>query len=159
MRGSFLQKHFLDAFLTQGAYIESLLKLYVDYSFFVEADQKSFEKPVLTAVHKSFEKYSLNELIQFLQNSGLIAKEQRGALDSYRQRRNRILHDLLKEIRKETFEADLKETYLAGEKIIESDSFKKIVDLVDILEEDYRKELIVSDNKNKELVESNQKKS
>lgn len=134
IKGSFLKRQFLEAFLVQSAYIESLLKLFADYSFFNAAQDKAFSDKVLVAARKNIEKFGMNDLVKFLHDAGLVSKEQKKLLNTYRERRNRMMHDLIKEIAKDGFEAELKEICEKGNEIIESAEIIKIADLIDYME-------------------------
>jgi len=136
IKGSFLKEQYLEAFLVQSAYIESLLKLYLDFSYWKAAGGiKMSENSILSVMYKKIQRYGLNELTVFLHSAKLISEDQKKILNSYRKKRNSILHDLIKEmIAKETLENELKEVCEIGNKIINSSEFAKIVSLVDLIE-------------------------
>ncbi len=131
IKGAVLKEKYLEAFLAQSAYIESLVKLYVDYNLFdlynidqpYDENKKKINK-MIDILRKKFEKYNLYDLIEFLSESELLSPEERQQFDKYREKRNKILHDLLMEIiKKENFENELKNTCELGEKIINSQKF------------------------------------
>ncbi len=128
-------RHDLEAFLIQSAYLESLLKMFADYHFFIETQEKSFDNKLLGAVKKDLEKYSLANLVDLLKRADLISKNQKDLLDQYRQKRNRVLHDLLGQIATDSFEEELREVYQIGVKITESKEFKDIEEILDTIEE------------------------
>lgn len=131
IKGSFLKRQFLEAFLVQSAYIESLLKLYADYIFFDVTNGESYKNNVLLELKNKIEKYSLNDLINFFYRSQIIVKDEYDLLDSYRIKRNKILHDLVREIRKSDFEKELEKVCEKGEKVIENEKFKKMADALE----------------------------
>jgi acetate kinase len=135
IEGSFLKRQFLEAFLVQSAYIESLLKLYADYIFFNATDGKSYDDKVLNVLRGNVERYNLNDLISFFYKADLISKDQRKLLDSYRARRNKVLHDLIKEIRNDAFEKELEDICKTGTAIIEDSKFKKIAEILETVVE------------------------
>lgn len=134
IEGSFLKKQFLEAFLVQSAYIEGLLKLYADYNFWQETKDKIEKSQLLKELNKKLTRYSLNELIEFLFRTKLISEDQKNELNEYRERRNKVLHDLISEIRKEPFEKELKEICEKGKKIIESKEFIEMAEMIKYLE-------------------------
>ena len=135
IQGSFLKKQFLEAFLVQSAYIESLLKLYADFTFYKVTDTKSFSDKMLSSLRKSIERYALEKLIRFLHESGLINDKQKKLLDAYRIKRNKVIHDLLKQMSDENFEIELREVCVEGTEIIESTEFKEIAEMIERSEE------------------------
>lgn len=142
IKGSFLKRQYLEAFLVQSAYIESLLKTYADYSYFNSTEKRSYTDKVLNATRESIERFSLNELTKFLHKANLISKDKRDLLNSYREIRNKMMHDLITEIRKDDFEKKLETICEQGNKIIESDEIEKIaklIDFFDLAEEDRNK--------------------
>lgn len=159
IKGSFLKRQFLEAFLVQSAYIESLLKLYADFKFFEVTDGKSLKNKFLETLRGNIDKYSLNELINLLYKSDLISDEQRKLLNSYKDRRNRVLHDLIKEIRKNDFEKELEEICNKGNEVIENDKFKEMADILEEVTEKVMEELKstnveISDNNKKSIKNS-----
>lgn len=141
IHGSFLKEQYLEAFLVQSAYIESLLKMHADFNSWKSCGgEKMNEKPILVTMYNQIQRYNLSELIDFLYKSKLISDEQKNSLNHYREKRNRVLHDLIKEISKETFERELKETCEIGNKIIDGEEFKKIHSLINFIEEDVKLE-------------------
>ncbi len=135
IKGSFLKRQYLEAFLVQSAYIESLLKLFADFRFFEATNTSGSSRPkILTATEKTIERMGLNELINFLHKSELLSKTQKDLLNTYRERRNKMLHDLIKEIRKPEFDAELREICEKGTAIVEGKEFIEMAELVDYLE-------------------------
>lgn len=132
--GSHLMRHHLEAFLIQSAYIEGFLKYIADFHLFSETNGKSHAKEgdkLLCAVKTDIEKYSLSNLIRLLKRSNIITKEQSKLLDQYRQKRNRVLHDLLKEVTSDDFDKELVAVYKTGEKITLAKEFKHMEKLFD----------------------------
>ena len=131
IQGSFLKKQFLEAFLVQSAYIESLLKLYIDYTFFLETEGASFTNKMLDTFRESVERYGMAQVVSFLYKSELITDEQKKLLDSYRVRRNKVMHDLLGEINDIRFEEELEAICKKGTEIIENKAFKEMAELIE----------------------------
>lgn len=136
IKGSFLKRQYLEAFLVQSAYIESLLKLSADYSFFLATSKVRKPSPpkILEVVSRNLERMALNDLINFLYKAEVITKKQKDLLDEYRIRRNKMLHDLITEIQKDKFEVELREICEKGTLIIEDQAFIEMADLIDFLE-------------------------
>jgi hypothetical protein len=134
IQGSFLKKQYLEAFLVQSAYIESLLKLYVDFSLYNLVGDKHFEDKVSLSMRKKFDKFNLNDLIKFLYDAEKISKQQRDALNMYRENRNRILHYIIQEIGKDGFEESLKEICILGNEIIGGQEFIRMATIIDNIE-------------------------
>lgn len=131
IQGSFLKKQYLEAFLVQSAYIESLLKLYIDYNFFIQTKGESFTNKMLGTFRESVERYGMAQVVSFLHKSQLINDEQKKLLDSYRVRRNKVMHDLLKEISDLRFEEELEAVCRKGTEIIENKAFKEMAELIE----------------------------
>lgn len=141
IKGSFLKEQYLEAFLVQSAYIESLLKIYADFEYWRSCGgEKMNEKPIFVTMYNQIRRYGLNELIDFLYKSKLISDEQKNQLNHYREKRNSVMHDLIQEISKETFERELQETCVIGNIIIDGKEFKKISSLIDLIYEDKKLE-------------------
>ncbi len=135
IKGSFLKRQYLEAFLVQGAYIESLLKLFADFNFFQVADINDPNHPkILDATRDNIERMGLNDLINFLHKADLISSEQKNLLHTYRIRRNKMLHDLITEIKKDEFDAELRAICEKGNEIIEHKDFIRMAELIDFLE-------------------------
>jgi hypothetical protein len=140
IKGSFLKEEYLEAFLVQSAYIESFLKIYADFNSWKSCGgEKMDDDPILVTLYKQIQRYNLNELIDFLHKSKLISDEQKNLLNYYREKRNKVLHDLIQEISKETFERELQEACVVGNKIIDGEEFKKIHSLINFVEEEDKK--------------------
>lgn len=135
IKGSFLKQQYLEAFLVQGAYIESLLKMFADLNFASATRMHSVKgHDVIAAAREQLTEMSLYKLIVFIKEAGLISKEKFDQLDKYRVIRNQTIHDLIKEIKKEEFDAELKKVCEQGNKIIESEEFSKIGEIIDKME-------------------------
>jgi len=131
IKGSFLKRQYLEAFLVQSAYIESLLKLYADFIFFKATSGGSYDNPILNELKNRIGKYSLNDLISLFRKSSEITKEEFDLMNSYRIKRNKILHDLVKEIRNPDFEKELELVCEKGNKVIEDKKFNQIAELIE----------------------------
>lgn len=137
MEGSFLKEQYLEAFLVQSAYIESLLKSYTSFNFFLEIkgilDKK--DNSVTEVFYRKVDRYSLYELGNVLFEAGHINKNQKRILDEYREKRNKIVHDLLMKMKNGRFEEELKDTYMSGENILNNPKFKRMAQLQQNYEE------------------------
>jgi len=130
IKGSFLTKEYLQAFLIQSAFIEGLLKVYLDFNIFLSTKGVE-EEGVLKSLGKITKEFNLFEIIKFLEDSKLISGEQYKNLEKYRIKRNKILHDLLNEItKKDNLEVELIDIYKIGDSIISSKEFSDIGDMV-----------------------------
>lgn len=135
IEGSFLKQQYLEAFLVQGAYIESLLKMFADLHFRSATKMHTIKgHDVIAAARKQLAEMGLYKLIIFIKEAGLISEEQSRQLDKYRTRRNQTIHDLIKELKKEEFDAELKKVCEQGNKIIKSDEFSKMSEILDQME-------------------------
>jgi hypothetical protein len=138
IKGSYLKKQYLEAFLVQSAYIESLLKLAVDYSFWdkivrnIETEKQ--DRYFIRTVNDLVESQNLNNCIHFLKKTNLIDGSQASKLHAYREKRNKILHDLVKQMNTQTFEIELKEACNLGIEIVSSDAFIKAVTILEHLD-------------------------
>lgn len=142
IKGSFLKEQYLEAFLVQSAYIESLLKIYADFNCWKSCGgEKMVEKPIFVTMYNQVQKYNLSELIDFLYRTKLISGEQKHLLNQYREKRNKVLHDLIKEIGKEAFEKELQDICIVGNKIIDSEEIRLIINylLGDEITEEWEK--------------------
>ena len=92
----------------------------------------------------------LYKLTVFIQQAGLISKEKFEQLDKYRIRRNKTIHDLIKEIKNKEFDAELKAVCEQGNKIIDSEEFSKIGEMLDQMES----EVLVEGNAHIEEIRS-----
>lgn len=136
IKGSYLKEQYLEAFLVQSAYIEGLLKTYCDFNFWKEFQKNIKEKNKMTLqLRKRVKRLGLNELIEFLHKSDLIDDTQRDDLHTYREKRNQVLHDLVKSMSNEEFEKELKEVCEIGDKIIDDKKFQRIEKIIDSSDE------------------------
>ncbi len=132
IKGSYLKKQYLEAFLVQSAYIEGLLKIFTDYSYWNEVSEKiALGSPLINELRKRIKKYGLNELIDFLFKSKLIDDDQKNLLHEYRAKRNDVLHDLVRQISGSEFERELEVACELGDKIIDDQKFKDIEKIID----------------------------
>ncbi len=135
IEGSFLKQQYLEAFLVQGAYIESLLKMFADLNFRSATRMHTIKgHDVIGAARKQLAEMGLYKLIIFIKEAGLISEEQSLQLDKYRIRRNQTIHDLIKELKKEEFDAELKNVCEQGSEIIGSAEFSKMSAMLDQME-------------------------
>lgn len=134
IKGSFLKTQYMEAFLLQSAYTESLLKLFVEYSYWEATKDKLSNSPLLAVLSQNFNKFNLRELISFLYKSKLITKEHHQMLEEYREKRDALMQELVKETSKEIFEKDLRDICEQGNILIESKEFKHMATIVDYME-------------------------
>lgn len=120
IEGSILKEQYLEAFLVQSAYIESLLKLYVNYVFWDEFSKDQDDTPMKKCLSKKLKKFNLYNAIEFLSDSEIINDEIKTNLHTYRQKRNDTLHELLQQIDNQEFDQHLKDICHLGENIINS---------------------------------------
>ncbi|MFZ2167784.1 MAG: helix-turn-helix domain-containing protein [Minisyncoccia bacterium] len=111
----------LEAFVLQSAYIESLIKLFADIKLRISI--KTSEPKVIQSLKTKTDNYSLNELTKFLISCGWLPSEKKSLLDRYRTKRNKVLHDLLRQIRTKDFENEMQEVYKDGVEIISLTEF------------------------------------
>ena len=135
IKGSFLKEQYLEAFLVQSAYIENLLKVFANYSFFVDTKATAGSAMAL-AVAKRIEKYGFGELVDFLHEAKLIDEDQQNILDQYRKQKNKVMQDLLKDLRRDEFEKELRTICERGTVIMESKPFRDMAELVEALDEE-----------------------
>lgn len=153
IQGSILKEHYLEAFLVQSAYIEGLVRLYADYKYFDAFVYKREEKEkMIEIIAKRINDYNFYHLINFLYQSELLEDEERKVLDRYREKRNKVFHDLLTQIGMEKFEEELKKVCEDGNKIIDSKKFKRIGRLVDFMEKRREERKLEEANKKLQLV-------
>jgi hypothetical protein len=134
IKGSVLKEQFLEAFLVQSAYIESLLKLYARFIIYTTTKGESHTNKVLKVITGDIERYGLHDLLRFLYKTESISKDEHALLDKYRNQRNRVLHDLVAEIRKDTFDKELEVICTLGTTIIEDKKFKEMASIVEEVE-------------------------
>jgi hypothetical protein len=134
IKGSHLMGHDLEAFLIQSAYLEGLLKRIADYHLFSQTEGKTYKDKLLVAIKDDVEKYSLFDLIDLLERGGIITKEEAKALDNYRKKRNSVLHDLLRKSSSSTFDQEMKDVYVIGEKVMDSKEFKDMEEMSEEME-------------------------
>ncbi len=141
IKGSYLKKEYLEAFLVQGAYIEGLLKLVADYHYWKEVSDKIIAgNRIIKELRQRIKRFNLNELIDFLFKCGIINQNQKQELHQYREKRNDVLHDLVRKISKEEFDKELRSACELGDKIISDDKFKEIEEFLDFIDEDTEKD-------------------
>lgn len=148
IEGSYLKKNYLEAFLLQSAYIESLVKLFFDLNFSKYTSKNSSDKQdgdegrrklFLKTLNSHFDKTNIVEILRLLEASGLISKEQHNLLDKYRIKRNKVLHDIVFEMGAGTFESDLKGACDIGKIIVKSEEFVQMGTIVQKFEELFEK--------------------
>lgn len=138
--GSHLMRHNLEAFLIQSAYLEGLLKDITDYHFFslifslTQGKFSTVGDNLYGAIKHIIEKYTFAELSDFLKREDKISNEEQTKLNEYRQKRNKILHDLLKQSASPTFDNELIDAYNLGKTILDSNEFKYMDSMLDKIE-------------------------
>lgn len=137
IKGSYLKKQYLEAFLVQSAYIEGILKLFMDYKFWQNVvDGGKEDSKMINELRQEVGKYSLNESIIFLSKCDFLDKNQTQDFHEYRKRRNNVMHDLVKQIATTEFEKEMRQTCDLGDKIIDNPKFQEIEDILDSIEQD-----------------------
>ncbi|MEN9614132.1 MAG: hypothetical protein RLZZ347_439 [Candidatus Parcubacteria bacterium] len=87
IKGSYLKKQYLEAFLVQSAYIEGLLKIFADYKYWKDIIQNvSQENQIILELRKRIKRFGLNELIDFLFKITSIDDEQKKTLHKYKEK-------------------------------------------------------------------------
>ncbi len=134
IQGSYLKEQYLEAFLVQSAYIEGLIRVFADYQYWQKVTEKKKKKdPVIVELRRRIEKYNLSELIYFLFRSNLIDVDQKNILNGYKEKRNIVMHDLVKQIAASEFTKELKTACELGNKIIGDSKFKEIEGMLDYI--------------------------
>lgn len=105
----------LDAFILQSAYLESLIKLFVETKLTVSI--RGSDDLTVSLIKKIINKYNLSKLIYFLFSNKWLPKEYKTLFDNYRQKRNEVMHDLLRQISSSNFDEKIESAYEDGEKI------------------------------------------
>lgn len=105
----------LEAFVLQSAYIESLLKLFVDIKLSLAI--RDIDSSVMKSIKKRVEQYSLYELTRFVFDNNWLPKENKDLFKDYRIKRNKVLHDLLRQIATKKFDVEIGEVYRKGREI------------------------------------------
>ncbi len=59
-------------------------------------------------------------------------------MHAYRVKRNDVLHDLIKQISKPKFDEELYDACTSGSQIINSQEFKEMAELIDVIEEKHQ---------------------
>ncbi|MCC2630845.1 MAG: hypothetical protein K0S38_654 [Candidatus Paceibacter sp.] len=127
--GSRLKKQFLEAFLLQSVFIESLLKklieidLYENVTFKILREQ--MRKGDFTTKSKHAEyieekllRQNLFEIIEYLFRIDVISGSLKKDLHKYRELRNGVLHDLVGKMSKAEFEKELEGLVGTGQAIL-----------------------------------------
>lgn len=135
IKGSYLKKQYLESFLVQSAYIEGLLKLLADYSFWEENQDKLKEgSRMINTLRRRLNDWTLNELIKFLRDCELIDEEQKKSLIKYKDKRNSVLHDLVSKLQNQDLVDEIKSACDLGNDIISKENFKNMEKMIDDLE-------------------------
>ncbi len=152
IEGSRLKKQFLEAFLLQSAFIESLLKKLAEDDLLINVTYKvilpelrkgnfNFNSKQLDIIKDSLLRQNQYELIEYLFKVDIIDKELRQNLHKYRENRNSILHDLVKEISDSGFEDRLQKLVTLGQEILSSnkmveasEAIQKMEDLTEVID-------------------------
>ncbi len=135
IQGSNLKKQFLEAFLLQSAFIESLLKQLIEDDFFqtvifkviTHPSQKSSldEPKQITVVKERLLRQNLFEIIEYLVKVGVIDPGLKTKLHTYREKRNGVLHDLVGKMSLVDFEAELEGLVSMGTVILDDQAMVK----------------------------------
>jgi len=105
--GAFLKKEYLEAFLIQSCIIEGVLKKYASTKL------SSIVSQSVTLKNK-FKSFEFARIIDELLISRKIKKDLYENLDTYRRKRNEVIHDLLEYKDKKELDEELKKAYELG---------------------------------------------
>ncbi len=146
--GAYLRKNYLEAFVIQSAYIESLLRELINDKLHYHLPNNICQRcAFMGAVRKRLVGTSLQSLIDILYEGKFIDKEERKRLFIYKTKRNKILHGLLDHIGLPNFDKELAETYEAGRDVLKNPKMQRLEEVIDARDEDRIFEgLIVSDS-------------
>lgn len=106
----------LEAFVLQSAYIESLIKLFIDVKF--KLDIRDANIWVLETLKDDLKDATLYKLTEFIFQCKWLPEDKKSLMSNYRIKRNEVMHDLLREIRKSDFNNEIKSVYDNGKSII-----------------------------------------
>lgn len=151
IRGSILKQQYLEAFLVQGAYIESLLKMHADFSLWLEINELK-NSDLIKTLRKDVSNYGLYRLIEFLRRSKLISDTLAQQLHIYRDKRNEIVHRLLDKIYSASFEQEMRLVCELGEKLTSSGEFSDILDIIASHEEQIEAKQLELKRETKEMM-------
>jgi len=131
--GSFTRRDYLEAFILQSTYVESLIKETISYLFSALEDKVDEQKyPLLKyfakALNVQFEDIALYRSIELLKNARLISEDQSKDLHTYRIIRNKTFHSLLRVKNESTFENELKNAYKKCEEIMKKSGVIKAIE-------------------------------
>lgn len=121
IEGHLKLKHYLEAFLTQSAYIESLLRIKQDLQILSELGKTGFRalnnKPYLSEISKELDKVSISKIISRLSKASEITGDETKILFGYFDERNKIIHGLTRKMKRADFNEQLRSICEAGQKI------------------------------------------
>lgn len=115
--------HYLQAFLVQSAYIESLIRVRQDFQLFVELGKTGYgslkNKPYLQEINKDLQRISVQKIVSRLEKSGVFdkSKDEPKTLYLYFDKRNAVIHNLTLEMSGAQFEKELEAVCSIGKKI------------------------------------------
>lgn len=158
IEGSRLKKQFLEAFLLQSTFIESLLKKLVEDDFFSnityrvmaeEYTKKNYSEPKqISFIKEKLIRQNLYEIIDYLAKVEAIDGELKKKLHAYRESRNGVLHDLVGKMSRVEFETELEGLVAAGQVILNdkamisaSDSLQRREELLEAIHSNDPKKL------------------
>lgn len=129
IEGSRLKKQFLEAFLLQSAFIESLLKKLIQDDFFANITFKvmqeelkkgsNFQPPKqVNYWNEKLMRQNLYEIIEYLAKIDVITDVLKKQLHVYREKRNIVLHDLVGTMTRLEFEKELEGLVSTGQEIL-----------------------------------------
>ncbi len=120
----------LEAFILQSAYIESLIRQFIEIRFrlsITKGDSKT-----INVIWEEIEGSKFSHLLNFAFNSGWISKDTRSFVGEYSQKRNNIIHDIIRQVERGDFNHEIKKIFRKGKKIIKFKEFLKIEHFVDV---------------------------
>jgi hypothetical protein len=121
----------LSAFLLQSAYIESLLKRQFEFLFFFSIEsnfkgvvENEFGGEFFNLIKNRVTQGDFKSLLNHSKNLKILSKSNFKKLDTYRQNRNKIVHDIIKEI---DSDALINESLMMGNEILSIQNFQLMI--------------------------------
>jgi DNA-binding CsgD family transcriptional regulator len=145
----------LEAFVLQSAYFESLIKLFIELKFNISI--KDGEPKTIDFFNKQIKEYSLFNLIDFAFQAGWLTEDKTRLMHQYRQKRNDVLHDFLRQVSDKDFEIELKETYDIGKKILLFPEFSATSKSFELIEQQKLKLISYAEQPNLQLIKQEKK--
>ncbi len=149
IEGSKLKKQFFEAFMLQSTFVEGLLKKLMEDDLFSNVEfplirQRLTEKGASEAfdLPKQFSlmkerllRSNLYEMIEYLHKVDVIDNDLRKDLQTYREKRNNVIHDLVGNLSRSEFETELMELVVKGQNILNNTAMVKASESIQKMEE------------------------